>query len=87
MTDQLYLFTLPEAKPDQVQQAQLDLEPYRTQAKQAGYRTGFVHVWALKQSQETALKVYELLTIITKNAFFERRLEGLRSAMNKGGAA
>lgn len=86
MTDQLYLFTLPEAKPDPVQQAQLDLEPYRIQAKQAGYRTGFVHVWALKQSQETALKVYELLTIITKNTFFERRLKKLKSVMN-GGAA
>lgn len=50
------------------------------------YSTGFVHVWALKQSQETALKVYELLTIITKNTFFERRLKKLKSVMN-GGAA
>lgn len=66
MTAQLPLFTLPEIKPDPVQQAQIDLEPYRARANHAGYK--FVHVWAGKQDKDTTLAVYRLLAVINKDS-------------------
>lgn len=83
MTTQLPLLTLPEVKPDPVQQAQLDLNPYRERSIQSGFRSGFVHVWAAKQDPQTAITVYQLLTIITKNKYFERRLTTLKQALHK----
>lgn len=87
MTTQLPLFTLPEVKPDPVQQAQIDLEPYRERSIQAGFRAGFVHVWAAKQDTQTAITVYQLLTVSTKNKYFESRLNTLKQALHKEQAA